>query len=114
MLKQHPLLYNPKHKDYTNSTLRKIEHIKLLKKVRNLDRKININDVRKKIHTLRTQYVREVTLLKKAYENNENYLPKLWCFDTLINMYKDDLTQYYYKKTKVMCNDIVIFYLNYY
>lgn len=111
-MKQHPLLYNPKHKDYTNNSLRKLEHIKLLKKVKLLNHKITINDLRKKIHTLRSQYVREVGSLRKAYENNDIYIPKLWCFDSLANMYQDDLKKFYNnKETKVCYRNVYIDFL---
>lgn len=102
MIKQHPLLYDTQHKDYTNNAARKIELNKLLQKVKKLDSKITMNIMRQKIRSLRTQYQREVRYLKMAYEKNEFYIPKLWCFDKLSNLYNDDLTPFYKKDDKVI------------
>lgn len=102
MINQHPMLYDTQHKDYGNFALRKIEYHKLLQEVRRLDSKITMEVIRKKVRSLRNQYVREVRSLKRAYEKNESYIPKLWCFDRLCKLYKEDLTPFYKNMDKVI------------
>lgn len=85
------LLYNTKSKDYKNK-MKRIEAINLIKN--QLQGKyvmecehLTYEDINKKIHILRTQYLKEVSSLKKFQQTSgssaDAYVPKLWCFDML-------------------------------
>ncbi|XP_061386267.1 zinc finger protein 90 homolog [Musca vetustissima] len=78
-------LYNTKNPQYLyrNARIKSLNDIcKALKKI---NRNITVNHIKKKIHTLRTQYLKELRELNKNKEAgcNEKATPKLWCFKQL-------------------------------
>ena len=60
-----------------------------------LDHEIKIDDIKKKLHTLRSQYKKEVNLIEKSLAAGENYQPKLWCFDLLSFLQDSDEVEDY-------------------
>ncbi|XP_065357156.1 uncharacterized protein LOC135951426 [Calliphora vicina] len=89
LLERCKILFDPNHKDYVNQQLRYVAYSKLLKATRKLHPEVTLKDIRGKIRCLRNQYLKEMHGIKGAKERNEEYIPKLWCFDMLANLYKD-------------------------
>lgn len=86
--RKRPLLYNPKHHHYKNRNKR----LEALEEILNdVDEKcpfaanqgLNTDDIKQKIHTLRTQYFKEVNKIKEYTSIDQLYIPKLWCFEKL-------------------------------
>lgn len=108
-LKKYPILYNPNHKDYSNRDLRCLERNKVLNEMKKVNREINLNDIRDKMRCLRKQFMKEVRLLKKAHASNNTYVPKLWCFRRLADLYRYEIniTGFYTEHIKV--NNYIIY-----
>lgn len=94
-----PVLYVTSMKDYKNKNkrLEATNYIKseLMKKHPLLCNQLSIEDVTKKVHVIRTQYLKELSTLKKYLASGapaEAYIPKLWCFDMLRFLSEGDPT----------------------
>lgn len=88
ILKQQPCLWKTKSKEYKNRILRNAA----LKSVSlEMTNKINCtvtpDIIMRKIHTLRTQFRREVKAVEDSVKSGAGsqdiYTPRLWCFDEL-------------------------------
>ncbi|KAK5645350.1 hypothetical protein RI129_006650 [Pyrocoelia pectoralis] len=85
-----PVLYVTRLKEYKNKNKRAeaVSYMQeqLQEKYPMMCATLSNGDVLKKIHTLRTQYLKEVGVCKKFLVSGasaEAYKPKLWCFDML-------------------------------
>ncbi|XP_068895962.1 uncharacterized protein [Tenebrio molitor] len=85
--KKYPVLYAPNHDNYTDKTKR-LEALKAIRRemIRH-GRKITVEDIRKKIRVLRTQYARQLSKIKKSQlgrsKRGNVYKPRFWCFAQL-------------------------------
>ncbi|XP_068895961.1 uncharacterized protein [Tenebrio molitor] len=87
LYKKYPVLYAPKHGNYKNKRKR-LEVLKVIRSDMNRrGRKMTVEDIRKKIQGLRTQYAHQLSKIRKSQLSGakpENiYKPKLWCFGQL-------------------------------
>ena len=85
-LKEFPCLYNVKSGDYKNRSLRDDAMKQIWEKVKCLNERMTMEDIRKKINTLKGQFrkeIRALTLSKKSGCGEDVYTPKLWCFNLL-------------------------------
>lgn len=83
--KEHENLYDAKHKLYYNKQARSKSIDKILEAVKKTKPDITINDVVKKIQTLRTQLGQEISKIEKSKSLGEEliYVPKIWWFKHL-------------------------------
>lgn len=86
--KKRPLLYNSKHHHYKNRTKRLQALEEILNDVAEkcpfaANQGLNTDDIKQKIHTLRTQYFKEVNKIKEYSSIGQLYVPKLWCFEKI-------------------------------
>ncbi|XP_072375578.1 uncharacterized protein [Diabrotica undecimpunctata] len=85
---QHQCLYLPSHPQYHNRNVR-VTALQTITKQFNNNKMTNLSeaDVKKKLHSIRTQYMAELTKIKKSESSGAGvadiYVPKLWCFDEL-------------------------------
>uniref|UniRef100_A0A0P4VTV1 MADF domain-containing protein n=1 Tax=Scylla olivacea TaxID=85551 RepID=A0A0P4VTV1_SCYOL len=88
LLKEHPSVWNIKSKQYKMRNVRSasLETIKSdLSNFANCT--LRVEDITKKLHTLKTQFNREMSAIKASQKSgagtDDIYTPKLWCFDEL-------------------------------
>lgn len=89
MWQKHPILYDRSHPDFRNQDRR---HLSLQKIVKNLREhgmtEINVEDVKKKLRCLRTQYKIELNMMDKskkfAKTTDDIYVPK-WEYFSLLS-----------------------------
>lgn len=87
LYQQWPILYDPKNKDYLN----KIKRNNALESVQNKFKKnkpdISIPEIKTKIKTLRSQFIKERNKEKNSKKSGAGtedlYEPSLWCYDQL-------------------------------
>jgi hypothetical protein len=87
LYKKYPVLYAPKHGNYKNKRKR-LEVLKVIRSDMNRrGRKMTVEDIRKKIQGLRTQYAHQLSKIRKSQLSgarpDDVYKPKLWCFEQL-------------------------------
>ncbi|XP_066946917.1 uncharacterized protein [Macrobrachium rosenbergii] len=88
LLKEHPSVWNIKCKQYK---MRNIRSVSLETIKSDLSSFVNCTlqnkDITKKLHTLKTQFYREMSAIKESQNSGAGkgdlYTPKLWCFDEL-------------------------------
>ena len=78
-----PSLWKTKTPEYKNRNKRDTDMQYIHEQFLELDCEIKKDDIKKKLHTLRSQYKKELNLLNKSSEKGEIYTPKLWCFGLL-------------------------------
>ncbi|XP_076034481.1 uncharacterized protein LOC143021091 isoform X2 [Oratosquilla oratoria] len=87
LLKQHPCIWNHKSKEYKMRHIRSASFAYMRKKLSPiLNRDIKSEDIMKKMHTLKSQYQRELAAMKASQSDagiDDVCKPKLWCFDEL-------------------------------
>lgn len=89
MYELHPILYEIKNDQYKNKSKRNRAFESILKEFITKFGSINVGveDVRKKINALRTQFFAEMSKQKKSMVSGAGiedvYMPKLWCFEQL-------------------------------
>ncbi|XP_068206995.1 uncharacterized protein [Palaemon carinicauda] len=88
LLKEHPSVWNIKSKKYKDKNVRSasLETIKSdLSTLVNCT--LRVEDINKKLHTLKTQFCRELTAMKASQrsgtDTEDSCTPKLWCFKEL-------------------------------
>ncbi|XP_055908582.1 uncharacterized protein K02A2.6-like [Eupeodes corollae] len=84
----HPNLYNPCHKDYIDRVKRCDSLQSIVDSLLPTMSNVNIELIKRKIHTLKNQFSREFREIQKSKKSGaglEDILePKLWCFDQLL------------------------------
>lgn len=88
LIKQHPSLWQVHNKNYKNKTVRSASLNAVVKELMDAMKcVITAADIMKKLHTLRSQYRREMKEVKASQKSgagtDDLYVPKLWCFDAL-------------------------------
>lgn len=86
--KKRPLLYDSKNSLYKNRSKRLEALEEILHDVADncsfaANQGLNTDDIKQKIHTLRTQYFKELNKVKESTLTGNLYVPKLWCFKKL-------------------------------
>lgn len=89
LLRRHECLWNNKSPDYKNRQMRHLA----LEEIKNALEKSSTNDITKKIHTIRTQFRRELKELITSRKSGAEdiYVPKLWCFEDLRFLQDDNV-----------------------
>lgn len=87
LLRRHPAIWNVKSKEYKKKHVRNTS-LEMLKEdlSRVMKCRVKKEAILKKVHTLKTQFQREVVAMKawqNSGEKTDDYTPKLWCFDEL-------------------------------
>lgn len=80
-------LYNVQHPSYVDRVKRSNALFEICTELKKVNKNITVEEIKKKIHTLRSQYVREL----REYNNSKRsgvgaddvVEPKLWCFNQL-------------------------------
>ncbi|XP_018026405.1 uncharacterized protein LOC108681840 [Hyalella azteca] len=97
-LKQHPCLWQIKSAQYKDRGLRFAALKNIVAIMRQSIYDIEVDDVRKKINTLRTQFRREyknVIDMRNANDGSEDaYIPKLWCYDNLLFLVEGEVSRH--------------------
>mgnify|MGYP005983904287 FL=1 len=79
LYKRHPVLYASFNSDYKNKGKRLDALNAIRSELVRRGRNISIEDIKRKIHGLRTQYANQLSKMKK----NVEVKPTLWCFNQL-------------------------------
>nr|XP_022902412.1 uncharacterized protein LOC111415123 [Onthophagus taurus] len=79
--REQPVLYNPNHPNYKNTAKRFAAIMEIRRQLKSVfpDYKTDANEIRKKIHGIRTQYIKE----KKMRMLSKKYRRTLWCYERL-------------------------------
>ncbi|XP_075159633.1 uncharacterized protein LOC142232829 [Haematobia irritans] len=84
---EHENLYNVRDPAYLGRVKRSNSLFKISEELKEINKDVSVEAVKKKIHSLRTQYLkesREVGSSKRSGVGVEDvYEPKLWCFDQM-------------------------------
>lgn len=75
-----PVLWDTSLRDYTNRDKRAEAYEQLVPIYRYLKRDANVEDVKKKINTLRTNYRKELKVVESARRNGTIHHPRCWTF----------------------------------
>ncbi|KAI9588627.1 putative uncharacterized protein DDB_G0282129 [Glossina fuscipes] len=75
-----PVLWDTSLRDYTNRDKRAEAYQQLVPIYRYLKRDANLEDVKKKINTLRTNYRKELKVVESARREGNVYQPRCWTF----------------------------------
>ncbi|XP_067642671.1 uncharacterized protein [Eurosta solidaginis] len=78
-----PVLWDTSLRDYTNRDKRAEAYDQLVPIYRYLKRDANVEDVKKKINTLRTNYRKELKVVESARRNGTMHQPRCWTFHEL-------------------------------
>ncbi|XP_053956534.1 uncharacterized protein LOC128862115 [Anastrepha ludens] len=78
-----PVLWDTSLRDYTNRDKRAEAYEQLVPIYRYLKRDANVEDVKKKINTLRTNYRKELKVVESARRNGTIHHPRCWTFHEL-------------------------------
>ncbi|XP_036338297.1 uncharacterized protein LOC118748100 [Rhagoletis pomonella] len=78
-----PVLWDTSLRDYTNRDKRAEAYEQLVPIYRYLKRDANVEDVKKKINTLRTNYRKELKVVESARRNGTVHHPRCWTFHEL-------------------------------
>lgn len=81
----YPVLYDPSHKDYLDKIKKAFAFQAILDYLKNIDPLITLDLIKRKLHTLRTQFSKEFRESENSKKSgvNEIYVPKLWCYHQL-------------------------------
>lgn len=85
---QHPILNMVTARDSTNRSKKMRAMEEILRDLNAMgDTKFTMDDIRRKIHGLRTQYQKERSLIQQSIDNGATgkdvYVPKLWTYNLL-------------------------------
>ncbi|XP_075160476.1 uncharacterized protein LOC142233436 [Haematobia irritans] len=75
-----PILWDTTLRDYTNRDKRSEAYQQLVPIYKYLKRDANLQDVKKKINTLRTNYRKELKIIESARRQGSTYQPRCWTF----------------------------------
>lgn len=95
LLKQNQLLWHPQHKDFGKKRLRANTLECMAEELtKTTGKNITKDAIVKKMHTLRSQFNREMKIIKFFKETavglDEENLPTLWCFEDLLFLDTDN------------------------
>lgn len=81
-------LWNPRDADYKKRSVKDDSYQSLLEQLKDIVPDLNVDSIKKKIHTIRSQYLRERKCMRESLTNGEGtctvpYKPKLWCYNLL-------------------------------
>ncbi|XP_075148543.1 insulator binding factor 2 [Haematobia irritans] len=77
--REHNNLYNSQNPNYLDRSKRTKSLVEIANDLKQYCEEINVEEIKKKIHTLRSQFIRE---LRENHRRNDFEI-KLWCFDQL-------------------------------
>ena len=85
LYQEHPVLWNVKLPSYKNRNEREIAFKKVHFEIHKISETITFAAVKNKVHTLRSQYEKEIKLTRESKKSGAGagdvHVPKLWCFD---------------------------------
>ena len=97
LYKEYPVLWNVKLKEYKDRNAKELAYGKIQKVFENHTENITLEQIKKKIHTLRSQYKREIKLVRESKKSgmgaDDVYNAKLWCFSQLDFLADDNLRE---------------------
>lgn len=95
LLKSHPCIWQSKHTAYRVKSVRRASLYSIARELsKSMNCVITSSDIMKKMHTLRSQYRREIRMLeleKPDAGSEEKNPPRLWCFQNLKFFDMDDI-----------------------
>lgn len=81
------VLYNVKDPQYMDRTKRSNALFEICQELKKINKDISVEDIKKKIHTLRSQYIKELREIEGSKRSgagaDDVAEPKLWCFSQL-------------------------------
>lgn len=84
---QHENLYNVRHPDYKDRVKRSKSLYAIQERLKEVDASLTIEGIKTKIHGLRSQYLKEMSMVKASKRSgagrDDVYVPNLWCFSLL-------------------------------
>ncbi|XP_063384431.1 uncharacterized protein LOC134670552 [Cydia fagiglandana] len=87
-------LWNSQHTDYTNKLKRQKGYNKLLTIFKRYKPNATVDDVRKKINSLRSNYRRELRRIAETHRNGDVYTPRSKSFKLLSFLYDTEMPDY--------------------
>ncbi|XP_063537807.1 uncharacterized protein LOC134747156 [Cydia strobilella] len=87
-------LWNSQHNDYTNKLKRQKGYNKLLAVFKRYKPNATVDDVRKKINSLRSNYRRELRRIAETHRNGDVYTPRSKSFKLLSFLYDTEMPDY--------------------
>ncbi|XP_001352519.2 uncharacterized protein LOC108153208 [Drosophila miranda] len=78
-----PVLWDTSMRDYTNREKRAEAYLRLVPIYHYLKRDATVEDVKKKINTLRTNYRKELKVMESALRSGTHHSPRCWTFQEL-------------------------------
>ncbi|XP_022221747.1 uncharacterized protein LOC111073641 [Drosophila obscura] len=78
-----PVLWDTSMRDYTNREKRAEAYLRLVPIYHYLKRDATVEDVKKKINTLRTNYRKELKVMESAVRSGTHHSPRCWTFQEL-------------------------------
>lgn len=83
--RQHEHLYNSNHPFYADRARRAASLQDICRSLNKINKNITVYELKKKIHTLRSQYLKELRDMGKSRQEGVTGViePKLWCYDKL-------------------------------
>ncbi|XP_063366366.1 uncharacterized protein LOC134654825 [Cydia amplana] len=87
-------LWNSHHQDYTNKLKRQKGYNKLLTVFKRYKPNATVDDVRKKINSLRSNYRRELRRIAETHRNGDVYTPRSKSFKLLSFLYDTEMPDY--------------------
>ena len=78
-------LYNARHPLYSDRNKRLNTYLEITKEFKRIKKDITMEEIKKKIHALRSQYIKELNELnsKQSSDISDDTEPRLWCFNKL-------------------------------
>ncbi|XP_061717276.1 uncharacterized protein LOC133525066 [Cydia pomonella] len=95
-------LWNSQHKDYTNKLKRQKGYNKLLTIFKRYKPNATVDDVRKKINSLRSNYRRELRRIAETHKNGDIYTPRSKSFKLLSFLYDTEMPDYTEQKPQTV------------
>ncbi|XP_017084574.2 uncharacterized protein LOC108116938 [Drosophila eugracilis] len=93
-LENEPAVWNAKCEAYKNKNLRNKAWEVLLEKYKEIDERATIDEVKKKVNSLRASYRREIRKIKRSEKSgagtDDVYQPSLWYFSDLSFLYETE------------------------
>ena len=88
LYKGYPCLWNPNHPYYRNRKINFAAYKAIASKLVDYNNEITVDEIRKRIQTLRCQYRRETKAEREHYQDSDRgpdcvFVPKLWCYKYL-------------------------------
>ena len=93
--RKNPAVWNKKQKSYKDRTAKEIGYKNIQEEMLHMNGDLTLDQIKKKIHTIRTQYKREIKSVRESKSgivsgDDHVYVPRLWCFDLLDFLQDED------------------------